>query len=116
MLKAIGGDTQSEGAHSGNRRFARFAVRHYSWHGLDIGPPASVLFTSDDDWDGRYRDCLRRPLVYSAASLINCSACFSASAVTRSPESIRPISLVRSAGDSSTMVASVRPRSSCFST
>jgi hypothetical protein len=40
---------------------------------------------------------------YSPASLINCSACFSASAVTRSPESILPISFVRCAGVSSTV-------------
>ena len=51
-----------------------------------------------------------------AAILINCSAWRRASGVMRSPESMRPISLVRAAPVSSWMEATVRSRSVCFST
>jgi hypothetical protein len=99
-------------------RLPTHASRHKPSHGhrLDISPPAAVFLTANDDRNRFYGDSLHLSPVYSAASLINCSACFSASAVTLSPESMRPISLVRCAGVSSTIVASVLPRSSCFST
>jgi len=55
-------------------------------------------------------------LFYSFASRINCSACFSASGVTRSPDSMRPISCFRASGASSSISAIVRPFTSRFST
>ena len=58
----------------------------------------------------------RRGARYSDPIFNNCSACFSASRVRRSPESIRPISRVRASPASSSISATVRPPASFFST
>ena len=75
-IDAIRGNTQREGAHSGNRRLASRAARHHSRHGLDVGPPGAVLLLPDNDRNGFYRDCLHRPLV-SIIVLETASALFS---------------------------------------
>ena len=71
---------------------------------LPRGPPCRPLRTG------------RAPPSYSALSLMSCAACFRASGVSFWPESMRPISRVRPAASSSSMVATARPRTSCLST
>jgi hypothetical protein len=52
VIDAVGGNTEGKGTYGGNRRLASCAVCHHAWHRLDVGPPAAVIFLSNDNQNG----------------------------------------------------------------
>lgn len=60
MIDAVGRNAQSQRSDSRNCRFASGAICHHSRHGFDVGPPAAVVFLSQDDGDRFWRDCFHR--------------------------------------------------------
>src|SRR5580765_3426422 len=49
MVDAVGGNAKGQRAHGGNCGFTTRPVGHHSGHGLDVGPPAAVVFPPHDD-------------------------------------------------------------------
>ena len=63
VIDTIGGDAQGEGADGGNGGIAGCAIGHDARHEFDVGPPATVFLTPDEDRNGFYGDGFHRSSV-----------------------------------------------------
>jgi hypothetical protein len=57
VIDAVGGNSQSQRPDGRNCRLASRSVGHHSGHGFDIGPPTTIIFLSQYDWNGFGQGC-----------------------------------------------------------